>query len=292
MLDSMMKNDPFFSLMNEKPKNSLDVSIGVGNGSFSEHNRAVNATGVTNQLIITPGATYRLKNGFSFGITGYITKDSANKMELYQTGITAGYDYAGKVVSAGGSYTRYLADLSKYNSKNLYQNDLYAYVKKSSGIIQPILALGISSGKYREIDQYKIKRPIIGDTILVHDSTHNKSTYFYLSAGICHDFYFYGLFEKGDELDFVPSLVFNAGSDKTTTTHVNQSLNNKPRLAQRARQASSDKFQGQSIALSLDFTYSIKKFFFQPNMYIDYYLPSTTANRLSAVYTLTAGFTF
>jgi hypothetical protein len=296
MLDSMMKNDPFFSLMNEKPKNSIDVSIGFGNGSFSEHNRAVNATGVTNQLIYTPGVTYRFKNGINVGLVGYLTKDSANKLELYQTGLTAGYDYQGDKVSAGGSFTRYFSDMNKFNSKSLYQNDLYAYVKKSSGIIQPVLALGCSSGKFKAIDLVRVIRPIQMDTIYIKDSTENKASYFYLSAGIQHDFNFYAVFAKGDELDFTPALVINAGADKTSSTVLNknfaQFLSNKPKLANRLRMADSNKFQLQSIAMSFDLTYSIRKFYFQPNLYIDYYLPSTTAKRLSAVYSLTAGFTF
>lgn len=292
VLDSMMKADQFFKLMNEKKKNSLEVSIGVGNGSFSAHNQAVNATGVTSQVIFTPSVFYRFKNGFSVGLTGYLTNDSASKLELYQTGLTAAYDYIGKKVSAGGSFAHYFADKDKYNSKSLYQNDLYAYVKKSSGIIQPVLTFGFSNGKYKEIDLIKFRRPLIGDTILVRDSTHNKSSYFYTSIGAEHDFYFYGVFSKGDELDFIPSLVINAGSDKTTSTHVNKAYTNRPLLSKRARVASSDKFQLQSVAASFELTYSIGKFFLQPTMYLDYYLPSTTAKRFSAIYNVTAGFSF
>src|SRR5438876_231931 len=91
LLDSMMKADQFLKLMNEKPKNKLEVSVGVGNGSFSSHNQAVNATGITNQVIFTPAVYYRFKSGFSLGVTGYLTNDSS-KMELYQTGISAAYD--------------------------------------------------------------------------------------------------------------------------------------------------------------------------------------------------------
>ena len=169
-LDSMMKADQFFKLMNEPQKNTLEVSIGVGNGSFSAHNQAVNATGITSQVIFTPSVFYRFKNGFSLGITGYLTNDSSNKLELYQTGASAAYDYVGKQVSAGGSFAHYFADRDKYNSKSLYQNDLYAYVKKSSGIIQPVLSLGFSNGKYKEIDMYALDDIVFetkqGQTIL------------------------------------------------------------------------------------------------------------------------------
>src|SRR5437868_4311727 len=230
-LDSMMKNDQFLKLMNEKPKNLWEVSLGVGNGSFSSHNQAVNATGVANQVIFTPAVFYRFKTGFSLGVTAYVTSDSS-KLEFYQTGITGAYDYVGKKVNAGISYTRFISDQNKYNSKSLYQNDLYAYIKKSSGVIEPLLAIGFSNGKYKEIDQI-IFPPASG--ILRKDSTENKSSFFYTSIGIQHDFNWYKVFKSGDELDFVPAFVINAGSDKTTTVHTNKAFNNpnRPLLSRR-----------------------------------------------------------
>jgi len=134
MLDSMFKNDEFIKLMMKKDKNYLDVAIGITNGAFSSTNNAANATGVDKQLIYTPSVVYRLKNGFSFGISAFITADSTNNPKIYQTGLTAGYDYYGKTIYAGGSYTRYLSNQNKYNSKSIYQNDLFAYIKMAKRI--------------------------------------------------------------------------------------------------------------------------------------------------------------
>ena len=137
LLDSMFKNDEFIKLMTKKDKNYLDVSIGIGNGAFSEHNNAANATGVNKQLIYTPAVNYRLKNGLSFGVAAFITGDSSHKPEIYQTGLTAGYEYYSKTIYAAVSYTRYLSNQNKYNSKSLYQNDLYGNVKLAKGLFQP-----------------------------------------------------------------------------------------------------------------------------------------------------------
>ncbi len=286
-LDSMLKNDAFLSLMKGAKKNSLDVSFGVGNGSFSKHNQAVNATGITNQVIFTPSVIYRVKGGFSVGVTGYLATDSGS-MDLYQTGLSASYDYLGKKTNAGVSFTRYLSDQSKYNSKSLYQNDFYGYVKKAKGIIQPVLAVGYSNGKFKEVDTLTV----IG--IVRNDSTNNTTSYFYTSLGIAHDVSYYKVFSNKDELDIVPTLAINAGSDNISTTHTNKGLPIRAKrvLNRRSRVAATNKFQLQSIAASLDMTYTTGKFFIQPNIYLDYYLPSTTAKRLSAIYSLTAGFSF
>lgn len=302
MLDSMFKNDEFIKLMMKKDKNYLDVAIGFGNGEFSANNNAANATAVNRQLIYTPAVVYRLKNGLSFGIAAFITADSTNKPEVYQTGLTAGYDYYGKIIYAGGSYTRYLSNQNKYNSKSLYQNDLFAYIKLAKGILQPGITLGYVTGKYKETNFVTFKRrvhlpnppPNGRDTVILvtgKDSTDNKTSYFSTAATVGHDFAFYNIFSKKDELDFIPTLLLNMGSDKLTQTHTN-AIFNRPALSSRKKSEFSNKFQVQSIAASLDFTYMVKKFFIQSIVYFDYYLPETTENRFSAIFSITAGFSF
>jgi hypothetical protein len=292
-LDSMLASDAYFKMV-EEDKSYFEVFAGFGNGSFSEHNKAVNATGVSNQLVITPGIAYHFKGGFSIGATGFLTKEeNAGSLSLYQTGLSAAYDYSGDKVNAGISYTRYLADKNKYNSKSLYQNDIYGYVKMASGIIQPGLTLGYSNGCYKEVNNSKFRRPLIGDTILVKDSTNNKTAYFLVSPSLEHDFFLYNVLSENDELDIVPAIILNAGSDKTTITHINKLYD---RLAPNSRlkktSNENNKFQMQSLAFSFDVTYSVGKFFIQPNVYLDYYLPATNAKRLSTIYSVTAGLSF
>jgi hypothetical protein len=301
LLDSMFKSDEFIKLM-KKDKNYLDVSISIGNGEFSSHNNAANATGVDKRVIYTPAVTYRLKNGLSFGVTGFITADSTGKAEIYQTGITAGYDYYGKMIQAGASYTRYLSNQNKYNSKSLYQNDLYGYIRLAKGIFQPGISLGYVNGNYKETEYVSFKRrvhlpnppPNGRDTIYIiagKDSTNNKTSYFSVGASVGHDFAFYGLFSKKDELDFVPSLILNMGSDKLTQTHTNR-IFDRPAFSSRKKSEFTNKFQLQSVAASFDLTYMIKKFFVQPIVYLDYYLPETTENRMSIIFSVNVGFSF
>ena len=296
-LDSMMQQDEFLKLMKDGEKNSVDISVGIGNGAFSKDNKAANATGITNQLIFTPSVLYRTKTGFGFGITGFLTNGTTNKLELYQTGLSAAYDYYGDEVRTGISYTRFLSDKKKYNSKSLYQNDFYGYLKKAKGILQPGLSLGFSNGTYKEasLASFVLRRPLNprGDTtIIAMDSTDNKASYFSASASVEHVFSFYTVFSKNDEMDFVPSLIVNFGSDKLTQTHTNKIFDRIRRLNTIKKVESNNKFQVQSVAASFDFTYSVGKFFLQPNLYLDYYLPETTSQRLSTIFSISTGFTF
>ena len=302
LLDSMFKNDEFIKLMIKKDKNYLDVSIGFGNGAFSEHNNAANATGVDKKLIYTPAVNYRLKNGLSFGVAAFITGDSTNKPEIYQTGLTAAYEYYGKIVYAAVSYTRYLSNQNKYNSKSIYQNDLYANIKLAKGILQPGISLGYADGKYKELNYVSFKKTIHlpnpppngRDSIIIingKDSTDNKTSYFSVAATVGHDFAFYNVFSKKDELDFIPTLMLNMGSDKLTQTHTNTRFD-RPAFSSRKKSDYRNNFQVQSVAASFDFTYMVKKFFIQPILYLDYYLPETTENRFSAIFSVNAGFSF
>lgn len=299
MLDSMMANDEFLKLMKSDTKNTLDVSIGIGNGAFSSDNKAANATGTDNQIIWTPSLVYRLKNGLSFGITGYLTNDSTKKLELYQTGLMAAYDYYGEKLHAGFSYTRFISDRNKYNTKSLYQNDLYGYIKLAKGILQPGLSAGFSNGSYKEASYVKFKRtrkllnPLRDTVVTISgiDSTDNKTSYFSVSANAEHDFSFYKVFSKDDELDFVPSLIVNFGSDQLTQTHQNKIFDIK-RLSALKRQESSSSFQLQSVAASFDLSYGIGKYFLQTNLYFDYYIPETTTKRLTTIFSVSTGFSF
>jgi len=305
MLDSMMANDEFLKLMNEKPKNSLEISVGMGNGSFSTHNNAANATGVDNRIIYTPSVMYRMNNGFSFGITAFLTGDSARALELYQTGINAGYDYYGKQVKAGIAYTRYLSDPNKYNNKSLYQNDIYGYVKRVKGFIQPGLSAGFSNGKYKEADFRSVSKKIHlplpypdgRDTTITfsgYDSTDNKVSYFSVSISAEHEFRFYKCFSKKDELDFTPAVFLNLGLDHLDQVHTN-TINRefvKKIISRRKKREADDEFKLQSVAASLNVTYTIGKFILQPNVYIDYYLPEATSSRWSTLFSITAGLSF
>ena len=292
-LDSMMQKDEFMKMMDDDKGSTVDVSVGIGNGSFSSHNRAANATGETNLLIFTPSILYHHKSGFGIGATAYITSDSLNS-GLYQTGIVGSYDYTGDEVDAGISYTRYISDMNKYNSRSIYQNDIYAYVKMAKGMIRPFLNLGFANGTNKEINVV-VYTPPVGPSRLVRDTTNNSSSYFSLTVGAAHDFNLTNIFDKNDELDIVPAILLNSGSDKLTLNHNNilyAKIIQKSKRKRTTLTTDNQKFQLQSFGASLDCTYSVGKFFVQPSLYLDYFLPKTTLKKLTAIYNFTVGVSF
>lgn len=304
MLDSLIANDPFLQLLsNQKQKDNIYLSLGAGNGGFSTHNNAANATGYVKQLIIMPAVNFYSAKGINAGITGFITNDDTRKDDLYQLGITLGYGYEGKKINTGISYTRYVRTGSEYNSRSLYQNDLYGYIKKAKGWLRPGLSAGFVSGTYKEWDWLTYERtvhlpnppPFGRDTVLrlrTKDSTKNQTNYFSLTAEVRHKYSFYEVFSKKDAFGFTPALMVNFGSANLTQAHTSAIFERSRILSRYKKSELSDRFQVQSIALSLDGLFTIDHFFLQPNLYFDYYLPATTHKRFSSIFSVAAGFYF
>ena len=81
-LDSMLNTDEFLSMFDDSARSYFDISLGFGNGTFSTQNQAVNATGFTNQLVLTPALFYFFKSGFNLGLTTFLTNEN-NKLSSY-----------------------------------------------------------------------------------------------------------------------------------------------------------------------------------------------------------------
>ncbi|MBP6431613.1 MAG: hypothetical protein KA319_07600 [Ferruginibacter sp.] len=304
VLDSMIKSaDDLLDFIDDSSRNYLDVSIGFGNGTFSTQNQAVNATGYTNQLVLTPALFYYFKSGFNVGLTTFLTNENS-KLSLYQTGALVGYGYDGDKISTGISYTRNFGDNKKYNGKSIYQNEVFGYFKYTKPFIQPGISLGFANGNYKlaEFVSFLKTVPLFNPrrdtTILIKgtDSTANKTQYLSISISAEHQFEFENIFTNNDVITITPMVMLNMGSDKLTENHTNNLFANRPRLAakylSRKKTSQTNKMQLQSIASSINITYGIGKFYLQPNLYFDYYLPKTTEQRFSSIFSFTAGFSF
>jgi hypothetical protein len=296
-LDSMLKQDAFAqlfdSLQNEPPKSSFDINLGFGNRLFSLNNKTLTADQANvNKLIFTPAVSYFHKSGLGISVTTFLGSDSG-QLALFQTGITPSFDYSGKKIAAGISYTRYLLNNSLSVSPSPFQNDVYVYVNTVKGVLQPGLAIGYASGQYKEYtDSLRIRTAPL-PPIRIKDTTVYKLQDWSLIASVKHDFMWYGLLNKNDGLLFSPQLMLIAGSQKYATRSSTVAITRRQTSPVRLRSASSSvdqtKFTLQSAALSLDMDYGIGKWYIRPQLYLDYYLPATTGNRLTSTFSCTLG---
>ena len=168
----------------------------------------------------------------------------------------------------------------------------YTTLQYKKAVVKPSLSIGYSTGNFKEINIDTLKNL---NNRIVKDSTKNSIKNFSMSLGVEHSFDFEKIFGFDDNLSLIPQLLLVAGNEKLTTTHINKSLalfasQSKRIKSRRTNQKTA--FGLQSLAMSFDINYSIGKFYVEPNLYVDYYLPATTEKRVSSFYSLTAGISF
>ena len=93
--------------------------------------------------------------------------------------------------------------------------------------MQPGLSIGFANGNYKEVSlaSFVLRRPLNprGDTtIIAMIQQITRPVTFQLRQVLNMILVFIMLFSKDDELDFIPSLIVNFGSDKLTQTHTNK----------------------------------------------------------------------
>ncbi|MEP7236374.1 MAG: hypothetical protein ABI685_00855 [Ferruginibacter sp.] len=295
MLDSMFNNDEFIKLMTKTDKSYLDVNIGIGNGIFSLKNNALNAgQAQTNKIYYTPAVGYYHKSGMAITVTGFLAADDGG-LKMYQYGISPSYTYSNKKFATGISYTRFIEGSTASFNVSPFKNDFYASALYKKTWIQPGIALGFSFGK--QVDYYDTAFWLLNRVVQVRDTITTRLSGLSLTLSATHKWNYYELLGKKDAIQLQPSLMLNAGSQKWNTTHSSRLFSNFPRLANYLKKrygsgSGADKFKLQSLAFLGELTYYYGKFYLQPQIYLDYYLPTTTEKRLTSLFSVTAGISF
>ncbi len=283
-LDSMFKNDEFFNLMFKKKKSFFEISVGAGNQLLSTNNNNANAGELRSSFALVPGVSYTHKSGFGLALNSFFASDSG-QFKPYQYSINPYFEHYGKSINLGIYYTRYIFNSSSNFSPNPFQNAFYGNLVYTKTFIEPGLSIGYASGQFT--DSFLLAGTSIRRKLKV------KLSDFSLSPYVQHNFYFYKLFSKEDGLSLTPSLMLVAGRQRVKLEEFKRSqLADFPRLRDylKNRFESDSKFQLQSLAGSLTLKYQYKKFYISPNLYLDYYLPSTTGERLTTLFSVVAGF--
>jgi len=270
------------------------ITASMGNRLFSLRNNQLNTRQATTATIVyNPAAGYFHKSGFSLSAGVYLLNDAGNGCGITQYSITPAFDLPGNdKFSLGVSYTRYFVKdkFSPYASP--VQDDLYASCSYNKPWIQPGIALGYSMGEYMQANS---KDTVINNIRRVfYDSVTFKLKAFFIMLSASHRFTWYNIFTRKDGFELTPSLLLNCGSSTTNITHKTNAQNLLNLLARRGklRRQLSNKFQAESLGMNINCNYAIGNFSFNPQVYFDYYLPSTTEQKFTQVFTLSLGYSF
>jgi hypothetical protein len=297
LLDSMFKNDEFIKLFTKRNVSYVDVNVGAGNRTFSLKNNALNAgQAQTNKIFYSPSVGYYHKSGLALTLSGFLATDNGN-LKMYQYAINPSYTYQNKNIEAGVSYTRYIEGSGASFAVSPFTNDFYASAVYKKTWIEPGIAVGYSFGKQVEYYDTIITPQPPAQPRRVRDTITTKLSGLSLSLTASHTWEFLELINKKDALEIKPTLMLNAGSQRWDISHSNKLLNRFPRIGNAIKKrfgsgSGSEDFNLQSFAFLAELTYYYGKFYLQPQIYLDYYLPTTTEKRLTSLFSVTAGFSF
>jgi hypothetical protein len=187
-----------------KPESFLSANLAYSNRLFSTKNNALNAQQArTGQAALLPSLSYFHKTGFGLTTTGFM-RNIDGRPNFYQLAISPSYDYIGKKVITGVSYTNYIKTAANSLLSTPFTHEVYAYAQLRKSIVRPFIALGWASGSYEDVTIRRIRDR--GDNILVTDTSKVYLNDFSTIFGLSHTFSFQNVFSKNDLITIVPSL--------------------------------------------------------------------------------------
>jgi len=282
------------------PRSYSLASLSIGKGYYNYSSKTDYSISTTQKLNYSPTLGYFHKGGLGISGTGYIVNDGEN-LNFYQSGITPSFDYLkNRSIATGISYTRYLTRDSLPFYTTPLQNELYGYFMYRKSWFKPSVAISYGWGSRSD---YMQREELIQDLRLrrrgfTYINTEETVSDFSLMASIRHDFYWLEVFSIRDHIRLTPQLAFTSGTQKfgfnqSSSTYATTIRTGSNVLFNTDNVYLDDQidFQPLSLTMYLRGEYSFGKFFFQPQLILDYYFPADTKN-FNALFTLNAGFFF
>ena len=296
-LDSMFKEDAFINMLKSaiKPKTYCVIGAGVGNSYFSTKNKQLNASQVKSSMVLTPSFAYLHKSGVGITATAFY----ANFDEysgFYQYSLSLSYSIPkNKKIGSTVNFTHIFMPEANKTFASPIQNELYGNIYLKKPWLQPGVSAGLSGGRYT--DYFTIDTVLNGIRRVFTDTAKTHITLFSLNAFVQHEFEYYNLLSKKDGVSIKPQVILNAGIQRFSVVHANPFFSRlKARNSSRFKNLGVSREKGsftiQSVAFNLDVNYVIGKFGFQPQVYLDYYLPETSDQHFTTVYSFVVSYAF
>lgn len=303
--DSLM--DELKSLLGTmyKPESFFSANLAYSNRLFSTKNNALNAQQTrTGQAALLPSVSYFNKSGLGLTATGFM-RNVDGKPSFYQMAISPSYDYIGKKVITGISYTNYIKTVENSLLATPFTHEVYAYAQLRKTILRPFLAMGWASGSYQDVSLIPLR--ISGDDIFVLDTSRVELNDFSTILGVSHTFTFQKLFAKDDMLTFVPSLNLIAelqnyktiplsigvlkdldedeeDDDDIDIDRIRKRFNLNPKTL--------SKFSFQTLAFSANANWYKSSYSVSAGYFMGYYFNNVNTSKFVHFFNLTVGLTF
>ena len=298
--DELFRDLDFFLDSLLMPRSYFLGSLSLTKGYFNFSNKSSTLLQTTQKFTYLPTIGYYHKSGLGITSVGYIVNDEEN-LNFYQFSLTPSFDYLqNRSFATGISFSRYFTKDSLPFYTSPLQNDLYAYFSYRKWWIRPTVAVSYGWGsrsdyEKRESQIQSLRLRPRGYTYINSKESIND---FSLTTSIRHDFYWLDIFTYNDHIRLTPQIAFTSGTQKfgfnQTTNTYGQIIQTGTNVLFNSENIYLDdklNFQPLSLTMYLRTEYSLRKFFIQPQVILDYYFPAET-NNFSTVFSINAGFMF
>lgn len=297
--DLLMQDMESFLDSISSPRSYFMGNLAIGKGYYNFISKSEYSIQAAQKISYTPSVGYFHKGGLSLSATGNIINN--NKLTLYQSSITPGYDYLeNRDLATGITYTKFFTKDSLPFYTTPLQNELYGYFSYRKWWLRPTIAFSYGWGSrsdYMEreaaIQDLRLRR-----TGLIRINSKETISDFSMITSVRHDFYWLNIFSYKDHFRLTPQVSFISGTQKFG---FNQSANTYATVVRTGTNIlynSEDiflddhlEFQPLSLTMFLRGEYFIGKVFIQPQLVLDYYFPSTD-KKFNTFFSFNTGFVF
>lgn len=279
------------------PRTFFIANIGFSNSNFNFTTKNNTAVEDNRKLNLTPSFGFYHKSGLGLNASAAITHDG--RLNPFQFLFTGSYDYLKNIQFITGlSYTRVFTKDSLPFYTSPLQNEAAAYFTYKKAWLKPSLTATYGWGSRTAYEERKETINILrgpnrtGYTII---ETEENVSDFSLALSLRHDFYWLDKLGPKSSLRFTPQLTFTSGTQKfgfnqTSNSYILPRKTSTNVLYNSDNIALDDhnRFQPLSITAFLKSEVSWGRFYMQPQIGFDYYLPAKQKN-FSTALTLNIG---
>ena len=288
MLDSLRTQKSFFS-----------VNTSFSNRLFSTNNNVLNAQqSSTGATAFIPSVSYFHKSGLGIGVMGYV-RNIDNAVRWYQTAITPSYDKVAKKLMYGISYSYYAkSKLQDPSRVSPFNHDVYGYIQGRTTWLRPSLSIGYGDGNY--MDSYIVPRRMPNGMVMnVLDTYKVHIKDLSINTGISHSFVKSSFLLKNDLFSFMPQISIISGIQSTSSESIKSrerfrnEMEDRKRMEQfyRVNQTSGSGFGIRTAAVSANISWFKDAISISTGYFLGYYFQSTSTNKFSNIFNITAGVT-
>lgn len=282
------------------PESYFLASVSMGKRYFNFQSKTDVFISAAQKFTYIPTLGYYHHSGFGITANSFVVKDPQN-INIYQYSISPSFDHLkDKNLATGFSLTKYFTKDSLPFYTTPLQNELYAYFTYRKWWIRPTVAINYGWGSrsdYSERQEYitSLRLRLRGYTTI---NTKESVKDFSIITSLRHDFYWLKMLSKKDHFRFTPQLSLTSGTQQfgfnmSSNTYATGVRTNSDVLFNSENVVLNDKirFQPLSVTMFLRTEYSIGKFFIQPQLIFDYYIPANSKN-FNTIGSVNAGFMF